>query len=864
MTRDSTTKQREDYGVFFTNILIPEDFRRLTEGSANLTLEVDETTAVYPWEMATSKSFAKASFLSTTVAVSRQFRSVLSPPPTSPPTLNNRLKALIIADPAPDELALPHARNEGAAVVEVLEQARKAWKGRYDITAMVRIGPCNDAAGQVLLEKLQAQNKCVVSAEPCQPLELAMLIVNGQFDLIHYAGHGISQPETGQTGWIFAGDCILSAKDIFRVRQVPRLVFANACFSAATSDHNEQRDHMAGLAQAFFARGIPNFIGAGWKVDDACAEECARWFYARIMGLSSPGATGGLIGTAPPATIGEALKKAREMAYIRKPQSPSWGAYQHYGQVSDKLVAMPNNPAPDDAASQAAASDAVAVKALDTRSTSSTSGVAKMAASDPNAGSQTPDPNLVYVNGIDLDTGKYAFPPRSIGDLAKQVLANPGTDHFSDMHGDKPRSFALPFNMDPNKLQESGWAIIFHTDTPQPIHDALEPLIALRRTQANGLFKELDYRKGEQARDWYARHGISPGNIDPPIVPYYLLLVGPPELIPFEFQYLLGVDYAIGRLSFDTPEGYQRYARSTVAYESARSLNRKEIAYWGTRHLGDAATELSASMLVDPLAKGIAGATGTLKRAVNTEVGYERKLLLGDDATKASLLETLHAKTPPAMLFTASHGMAMRSGQAAQTTNQGALLCQDWPGFGSVDKEHMLAAADVADDANVNGVVALLFACFGAGTPDADQFLMNLSQAGRAPPLAPQPFIAALPQRLLAHPNGSALAVIGHIDRAWGFSIETPKTSGPQIGAFRNSIGSILKGGPVGHAISGFFGAKFASLSVLLLSATSPTAANATRLSDRELVTRWLERNDAQNYVLLGDPAVRIRSDALA
>ena len=35
------------------------------------------------------------------------------------------------------------------------------------------------------------------------------------------------------------------------------------------------------------------------------------------------------------------------------------------------------------------------------------------------------------------------------------------------------------------------------------------------------------------------------------------------------------------------------------------------------------------------------------------------------------------------------------------------------------------------------------------------------------------------------------------------------------------------------------------------------------RLSDRDLVTSWLERNDAQNYVLLGDPAVRIRKDAL-
>jgi hypothetical protein len=865
MTKDCTPKEREDLGAFFTNILIPDDFRKLTEGSASITLEVDETTAVYPWEMAANKRYTKCSFLSTNVAVSRQFRSVLSPPPVSPPAMNNRLNALIIADPASDELALPHARDEGAAVVEVLEQARKVWGGRYNITAKVRIGPCGDDAGRTLLDKLRAENLCVVSTEPCRPLELAMLVVNEQFDLIHYAGHGISDPKTGQTGWVFAGDCILSAKEIFRVRQVPRLVFANACFSAVTGDYNEQRKHMTGLAQAFFARGIPNFIGAGWQVDDACAEECARWFYARVMGLSRPGADGGIIGTAPPATIGEALKKAREMALACKPRSPSWGAYQHYGHVSDKLVAMPNILAPDDASVHATPGAApVVLKATDKLSVPSTSGVAKMATSEQKTGPTTADPNLLYVNGIDVDTGNYAFAPRSIDDIARQVSAHPGTDAFGNVHGDKPRSFALPFDMDPKKLDSSGWGIMFHEETPQKVRDALEPLMALRRTQAPERFKVLDYKKGEQARDWYARRGLAPGSIDPEIVPYYLLLIGPPDQIPFEFQYLLGVDYAIGRLSFDAPEDYERYARSTAAYESARSVpNGKEVSYWGTRHLGDPATDLSASMLIDPLANGIAGTAGALKQAINDTVGYGRKLRLGDDATKASLLETLHGPKPPAMLFTASHGMALRSGQAAQPAAQGALLCQDWPGFGSVRAEHFLAATDIADDANVNGVVALLFACFGAGTPEADQFLMDLSQAGKAPQLAPQPFVAALPRRLLAHPNGSALAVIGHIDRAWGFSIQSPKVSGPQIGTFRNSVGSILTGERVGHAICGQFGARFSALSVLLLSATSPSAANASRPSDRELVTRWLERNDAQNYVLLGDPAVRIRNDVL-
>jgi hypothetical protein len=417
----------------------------------------------------------------------------------------------------------------------------------------------------------------------------------------------------------------------------------------------------------------------------------------------------------------------------------------------------------------------------------------------------------------------------------------------------------------PDNLEESGWGIVFHEDMPQSVRDALEPLMALRRTEARSLFKELDYRKGEQARDWYARHGIAPANIEPARVPYYLLLAGPPELIPFEFQYLLGIDYAVGRLAFDTPAEYERYARSIVAYEGARSVpNAREISYWGTRHLGDPATEMSASLLVDPLANGIAGSTGTLQQAIHDEVGYARKLRLGDDATKANLLEALHAPMPPAILFTASHGMALRSGQAGQASTQGALLCQDWPGFGSVRADHFLAASDVPDDANVNGMVALVFACFGAGTPDADQFLKDLSHGADAPPLAPQPFVAALPRRLLAHPNGSALAVIGHVDRAWGYSIQSPKVSDPQIGTFRNSIGWIATGQRVGHATSSQFGGRFSALSVLLLNAISPTAARAARLTDRELVTRWLERNDAQNYLLLGDPAVRVRKDRLS
>ena len=38
-----------------------------------------------------------------------------------------------------------------------------------------------------------------------------------------------------------------------------------------------------------------------------------------------------------------------------------------------------------------------------------------------------------------------------------------------------------------------------------------EPLMTTRKAQAGDLFKVLDYKQGEQMRDWYDRHGISAG-----------------------------------------------------------------------------------------------------------------------------------------------------------------------------------------------------------------------------------------------------------------------------------------------------------------------------------------------------------------
>jgi hypothetical protein len=500
--------------------------------------------------------------------------------------------------------------------------------------------------------------------------------------------------------------------------------------------------------------------------------------------------------------------------------------------------------------------------------------------------------DLVYFNGINGATGRYLVPPVPVATVAGMARQEParGPDEANLVKrvSDRIRRpyLALPFDIDPAKLAEAGWAVVFAKDTPADVRAALQPLIDHRHGPIPpDRRKVLEYRTGESMRDWLQRHGASPGTVNPARVPYYVLLVGGPDAIPFDFQYLLDIEYAVGRLAFDTPAEYGQYARSVIDYEKAEAPpNAREVAYWATRHNDRDATQMSADWLATPLCQGVpAAGDQPAERAVTDVLAYGAHLFKGKDATKANLAEVLRGRGPagrPALLFTASHGLGWPRTEAAQKLAQGALLCQGYPVgdplAGTPQADDYLSAADVADDTRVHGLVAFFFACFGAGTPEFNDFLYEgdqnfnfLFDSSRRPErLADRPFVAPLPQRLLAHPQGGALAVIGHIERAWGYSIRPldpqfqPVTNvGPQLAPYRNCLGRILKGEPVGHATKDI-SEKYAILAADLLTrldkgSTQPLPADAA------LAWTWVERNDARNYILLGDPAARLRADKL-
>jgi hypothetical protein len=350
------------------------------------------------------------------------------------------------------------------------------------------------------------------------------------------------------------------------------------------------------------------------------------------------------------------------------------------------------------------------------------------------------------------------------------------------------------------------------------------------------------------------------GNVTPGKIPYYLLFVGSPAKLQIKINHELDSDYALGLLHFDKLEDYTRYAESVIAYEDPAKgvANKKEVVYFGTRHAFDEATQLSADWLVGPLADG-AGADP----AVAPQLGFRQRKILAEAATREALLRELEGvATRPAVLFTATHGMVWPNGDSQQLAAQGALLCQDWPGFGSVQPQHFLAGGDVPDTANVHGLIGFHFACYGGGTPRENLYPFETTEEMfKAPPaIAPEPFLAALPRRLLAHPRGGALACIGHIERAWGSSIVGIAAS-PQIRAFQLALAQILSGKPVGLAVQEFndLSAKLSEV----LAGMLELVARKQPVDDADLVTTWTARNDAGGFVLIGDPAVRLRVNDL-
>jgi hypothetical protein len=257
--------------------------------------------------------------------------------------------------------------------------------------------------------------------------------------------------------------------------------------------------------------------------------------------------------------------------------------------------------------------------------------------------------------------------------------------------------------------------------------------------------------------------------------------------------------------------------------------------------------------VAQPLVHG-AGST----KPLGARQGFKLVPMLGEDATKQNLQTLLQGRLAdglPALLFTGSHGLAV-DGETSQRDRQGAIVCQDWEG-GPVGAEMTFAASDLPGNSSLQGLIHFFFACYGGGSPQLDNYRMGAD--GKPVKIANEPFVARLPQAML---RSGALAVLAHIDRAWSHSFVAGR-SAPQVQEFRDVMVRILKGERIGQA-SDQFNLRWAVLSAELSDAMREKTMFPDQVSDLILANRWVARNDARNYIVLGDPAVRLRVDIMS
>lgn len=482
----------------------------------------------------------------------------------------------------------------------------------------------------------------------------------------------------------------------------------------------------------------------------------------------------------------------------------------------------------------------------------------------------------LFFNGVDGSNGRYAFAKRAPMAFRDDIVASARRGRLG---GDRPppaapKGLQVPWTAsllkavfsesassldkapdayeplaepDYNRLDRAGWAVVFPAHGGGELKRQLAPLLELRRRQAGDLYREFTMPNGLTSLAFLRQVDAWLGGVRPQVLPYYILIVGDPDWFPFRTQYTIDVRYAVGRLSFDQPEAYRRYAETVVRHHRREQASVR-CSFFGPRHVGDDATALSSRILVRDLGRRLAN------RFSPTDVLLKK--FVAENAGKGTLKKLMGGSATPDMLLCAAHSLVFAASSERLQRDQGAIVCQEAPSprapAGKISARHVFGARDVADDAAFGGMLAFLMGCFSGGTPRFSSFPPQPGQERRRH--AQQPFVAALPQRMLSVADGCR-AVVAHVDNAylWSFA---GLDGGGQTELYENLYLRLLRGETLGHAMSAFnttYSERLAQLNEYL----APEGGTPKPMN-LELLTLWFSVNDVRNYIILGDPAVTL------
>ena len=410
---------------------------------------------------------------------------------------------------------------------------------------------------------------------------------------------------------------------------------------------------------------------------------------------------------------------------------------------------------------------------------------------------------------------------------------------------------------DPDDLSKQRWGVVAPVGLAgdQRLR-AIAPLIALRESQ-QGAAMRPPYRvpPGMDAKASLAwrRSTYHPRGVPEAEIPRYLLFLGDIDEISSELQQVMAADCFPGRLVFPELSGYAAYAEKVVRWESTTAVPGRGLLY-AVRD-GTGATSQGRAHLTKPGVGLLAG-----------RVGDGREVLAIEGSRRPDPDELLVPVSVGAgdALLTVSHGLGAPSDGWASEGDKRARL-----GAMSFGKGASLSAAELGETPFLAGGLWFMLACFGAGCPAESAYEHWLSGiSGRAASriaalreqVAPgSGFVAALPQAVLANPDGP-LAMIAHLDLAWSYSFMDVAENKARSDWIIRALEAWMKGRRSGLALSQLT-QHFHQANQELTTSYDNEAERAHRRQsvqpDPRRPHHWMTRNDLKGYTLLGDPAAR-------
>jgi hypothetical protein len=324
-------------------------------------------------------------------------------------------------------------------------------------------------------------------------------------------------------------------------------------------------------------------------------------------------------------------------------------------------------------------------------------------------------------------------------------------------------------------------------------------------------------------------------------VPRYLMMLGGPEVLPWDLQFLFQADCFVGRLALEG-DALERYIGRLLDDWGDSGAVADSPLVWATAQVGDI-TRLMRDCIASPLFN-----------LFQTDGGLAPTFIDGSStaATGDALISALAAHRP-GFVATTSHGMTGPLADPARMKADLGLLVD--AGYKAITPGAFLAAWQP------DGVIWYAHACCSAGSrcstafaglvPEGsgvERILTAVAGCGNT--------IAPFPQALLSAEK-PAKAFIGHVEPTFDWSVRQNQTgqflTNPLLDSFYQRL---FSGEPIGMALDSC--RRMASSLLNASYGTELAALGAGQQRSGEILALQLMANDWRAFVLLGDPACRL------